>query len=100
LNKLSEHEILTLNQSVCEEDSSEEIIDRITEENKLPLDEVVSNKEIVRLAMQGLTEKEMVIITELFWNQKKVNELTKEMNVSKNAILKVKRNALQKMRKS
>jgi DNA-directed RNA polymerase specialized sigma subunit len=50
--------------------------------------------------MKSLTEKEVVIITELFWNQKKVSELTQEMNVSKNAILKMRRNDLKKMRQT
>jgi DNA-directed RNA polymerase specialized sigma subunit len=100
LNRLLEHEILELNEPIYEEDSSEEKVNRVTNQSQLLIDEEVSYKVAVELAMKSLTEKEVVIITELFWNQKKVSELTQEMNVSKNAILKMRRNDLKKMRQT
>ena len=63
-----------------------------------PIDEKIMDKIIIEQAMECLTSKEKRILIELYWNDKQVISLCKELYVSKNTILKTKRHALEKMR--
>ena len=51
-------------------------------------------------AMSVLTAREARLIFELFWAQKTVTDVCAEHGVSKNSVLKMKRNALRKMKKA
>ncbi|GAA0470550.1 hypothetical protein [Alkalibacillus silvisoli] len=91
-------EIHSLNEPFHDEQFSVEKVEYTTYDNEISLDKEVINKVILESAMQNLTQKEAVTITEIYFNHKKVTDLTQELQVSKNAILKTKRRALQKMR--
>lgn len=96
----AEREPLILNEP-CYPDGGgpEERIDRLPVPHELPLDERVAMKVTIQQAMSGLTDKERAVIHELFWNQKRVTDLCEEWDVSKNTVLKTKRNALSKLRR-
>lgn len=53
----------------------------------------------LRQAMTNLTRREKILIFELFWMQKTVRDVCVERGISKNSVLKMKRNALQKMKR-
>ncbi|MBD3921313.1 sigma-70 family RNA polymerase sigma factor [Paenibacillus sp. PR3] len=67
--------------------------------NQESFDDLVADKVIIEQGIIGLTSNEKRVITELYWNSKKVIDLCNELNVSKNTILKTKRNALEKLRR-
>ncbi|GMK40882.1 hypothetical protein PCCS19_39380 [Paenibacillus sp. CCS19] len=67
--------------------------------NQDSFDNLVADKIIIEQGIIGLTSNEKRVITELYWNSKKVIDLCNELHVSKNTILKTKRNALEKLRR-
>ena len=83
-----------------EKEGSEEKVDKTPNQNDISVDEQISNKLDVEKALEHLTEKESFIIEKLFWDQMSVKETCKVLDVSKNAGLKSRRNALKKMKKA
>lgn len=97
---LTGHEMAILNQPLKNNDSKsfEEKIGRIPIDN-VSFEEKTVNKLLILNAMNALTKKEKIIIFELYWNNKKIVELSEELNISTRAIHKSKYNALKKMKK-
>lgn len=95
---LVQKKMLILNEPLNVEDSSEEKVNQIPIQSGKPLDECIANQLVVNEAFKHLTEKEAYILKQLFWEQKTVKELCQELGVSKTAVLKNKRNALEKMK--
>lgn len=92
----ADREHLILN-SLAHHDNQAEKIDLISDPSG-PLDKNVVNRLLVEQAMTCLTEKEKMIIRRLFHSDTKVRMLCDELHISKNAVLKTKRNALEKMK--
>lgn len=100
LNLLQSRELLILNEPLDDEEvDSVEKVDQIPDNYYLPPDYQVVNQLDIEIAMRGLTEKEYFIIRKMFWEQESVKELCQELDVSKNTVLKTKRNALKKMKR-
>lgn len=54
----------------------------------------------LRKVIHCLTEKELALLFEAFWKEKSISQLCAELHVSKNSILKMKRNALKKLNRA
>lgn len=98
-NSIPIKELLLLNEP-CFDNNVTEKVERIPAKEPIPFEERVADKLMLEEAMSDLTPNEAKVIVEVFWNQKKVKQLCQEWCVSKNTVLKTKRNALNKMRKS
>jgi RNA polymerase sigma factor (sigma-70 family) len=97
---VSKTEIQVLNEPCYQEEDSMEKVDQISKQEDLPFDEQIANRLVVGKAMEDLTDRETLIIQKLFWEQMRVKDLCEEMDVSKTAVLKTKRNALQKIKRA
>lgn len=100
--KLSEKELMVLNGPLNSESQvrNQEVIDQTPDRSVLSLDEQVLNKVAIQNAMKHLTQKELIIINRLFWEQKSIKEVCDELGISKTAVFKSRRNALNKMKAS
>lgn len=88
---LSKKELLILNEPLDDdgEEGSEAKADKTSNRSNLSLEEQVSNELDVKKAMEYLTEKESLVIVKLFWEQKSVKEVCWDLDISKNAVLKI-----------
>lgn len=60
----------------------------------------VAGLALLRRLARCLTEKELALLHDVYWDQTPVYRLCEERRVSKNSILKMKRNALAKLRRA
>lgn len=97
---LLKRELLVLDEPYYDDEQSDTKVDKTLKTDESPIEEFVTkNKVILQNAMDRLTVKERNIIEQLFWKEKTVKQLCLELNVSKNSVLKMKRNAFQKIRR-
>jgi DNA-directed RNA polymerase specialized sigma subunit len=97
-NAIREQEQLILNKPLYDTNDSEEAIDRLIDSNAC-FDGIVVDKLLLAQAMENLKPKEAEIIVELFWNQKRVSQLSKELQVSRKTVYRTKKIALDKLRR-
>lgn len=95
---LLKRELLVLDEPYYDDEQSDTKVDKTLKTDESPIEEFVTkNKVILQNAMDRLKERN--IIEQLFWKEKTVKQLCLELNVSKNSVLKMKRNAFQKIRR-
>jgi DNA-directed RNA polymerase specialized sigma24 family protein len=97
-NTIREQEQLILNKPVYDTDDSEEGIDQLIDDNAC-FDGFVVDKLLLAQAMANLKPKEAEVIVELFWNQKRISQLSRELQVSRKTVYRTKKIALDKLRR-
>ncbi len=97
-NTVREQEQLVLNKPVHCSANSEEVIDKLIDDSAC-FDGLIVDKLLLHQAMESLKPKEAQMIVELFWKQKQISQLCKELHVSRKTVQKRKKIALDKLRK-
>lgn len=92
-------ELLLLNEPTFDS-SSDDKLSMVRDPQSQHGYERLAKSHTLQRAVHCLTEKEITLIFELFWNQKSVAQLCVDLHVSKNSILKMKRNALKKLHRA
>lgn len=96
LQNISQKEQLLLNQPIYENHQEEQL--SLIHDKSVPFDLVVVDKLVLQTAISSLTMKERHLIQHVYEKDQSIKQLCQERNISKNTALKMKRNALKKLK--
>lgn len=97
-NIVRENEQFILNKPVHDTGNSEDAIHQLIDDNAY-FDDFIVNELLLNQAMANLKPKEAEVMVELFWKQKQISQLCKELHVSRKTVQRTKRIALDKLRR-
>ncbi len=91
------YEQKTLNDRKSKE-SSEEIIQNIAQINKIDFEDYIVLKITMEQILKELKPLEYQILKKIYWEDKKIKDVSQEMNIARSSIFRIKKQACKKIK--